>query len=92
MRNKSTGREKKDNAPLDLLLDRPVTLQRNFGDRNVIVLPELLQPVPSYLGTWFDSLIRNVPLEGVGLITERAGIRGRSIPLAEARHPPSPVR
>jgi len=47
MINESTGREKKDNAPLDLLLDRPVTLHRNFGDRNVIVLPELLQPVPS---------------------------------------------
>jgi hypothetical protein len=72
MRNESAGREKKDNVPLDLLLDRPVTLQRKFRNRNVIVLPELLQPVSSYLGTWFGSLIKNVPLEGVGLITERA--------------------
>jgi hypothetical protein len=75
MRNKWTGREKKDNAPLDLFVDRPITPQkRKFEDRNVIVLPELLLPVPSYLGAWFDSLSKKVPLEGVGLITERAAI------------------
>jgi len=51
---------------------------------------QLVQPVSSCLGTWFDILIRNAPLEGVGPITERARIRGRRIPLAEARHPPFP--
>ena len=73
MRNKSTGRQKKkkDNVPLNLLLSH-----------NLIVLPQLLQPILPYLGTWFDSLIRKVPLEGVLPITEHAGIRGHSIPLS----------
>ena len=89
MRKESTVKEKKHNVPLDFFSIVP---SPSKGILETVTLQSFSNSfVPSYLGDLVRLFDQKRPSGKGSLITKRAGIRGRSIPLTEAQHPPSPV-